>query len=81
MPTSRRSDPNQLENLNCLDSGRGPWKLLVEPEARRVRVRHTRTRSAHTIFYGTRTERTREDAELYGTALCALLNALKEKRC
>jgi hypothetical protein len=46
-----------------------------------VRVRHARTRSTHTIFYGTRTERTREDAEEYATALCAVLNALKAKRC
>jgi hypothetical protein len=70
-----------LERLNCREPGRGAWKVLIEPEARRVRVRHARTRSAHTIFYGTRTQRSREDAEAYATALCAVLNALKEKRC
>ena len=81
MPASRRSEPDTLAALNCLEPGRGSWKVLVEPESRRVRVRHARTRSAHTIFYGTRTERTKEDAETYATALCALLNALKERRC
>ena len=81
MPASRRSEPDALGALNCLEPGRGSWKVLVEPESRRVRVRHARTRSAHTIFYGTRTERTNEDAETYATALCALLNALKERRC
>ena len=82
MPTSRRSDSeDSLEALNCLEPGRGSWKVLIEPESRRVRVRHARTRSAHTIFYGTRTQRTKEDAERYATALCALLNALKERRC
>jgi hypothetical protein len=33
-----------------------------------------------TVYYGTRTERTREDAEEHATALCAVLNALKAKR-
>jgi hypothetical protein len=54
--------------------------VLVEPEERRVRIRHSRTRSAYTVFYGTRTQRTREDAERQATALCAVLNALKAKR-
>jgi hypothetical protein len=46
-----------------------------------VQVVHQRTGSKHTIYYGTRTERTREEADTYATALCAVLNALKAKRC
>lgn len=80
MSTSQRSEP-ELDRLDCSAPGRGAWKVLVEPESRRVRVRHNRTASAYTIFYGTRTERTRDDAETYATAMCAVLNALKAKRC
>jgi hypothetical protein len=32
------------------------------------------------VYYGTRTERTQEDAEIQAMALCAVLNALKAKR-
>lgn len=32
------------------------------------------------VYYGTRTERTLEDAEQQATALCAVLNALRAKR-
>jgi hypothetical protein len=70
-----------LDRLDCSTPGRGPWSVLVEPERRRVRVVRRRSKSAYTIFYGTRTERTLEDAEQYATALCAVLNALKAKRC
>ena len=54
--------------------------MLARPEERCYQVRHLRTRSTHTIFYGTRTERHREVAEEHATALCAVLNALGAKR-
>ena len=75
------SSLQDLQRVDCTMSGRGQWRVLLEPEQRRVRVRHQRTRSACTIFYGTRTQRTREDAERHATAICAVLNALKAKRC
>ncbi len=55
--------------------------MLVEPEKRRVRIRNSRSKSVYVVYYGTRTERTLEDAERHATALCATLNALRAKRC
>jgi hypothetical protein len=76
-PAARTTD---LRRVDCTEPGRGPWRVIGRPERRCYQVRHQRTASKHTIYYGTRTERTREDAEEYAIALCALLNALKEKR-
>jgi hypothetical protein len=73
--------PVDLRRVDCSSTGRGPWTLVVEPERRRVRVVRRRSKATYTVFYGTRTERTLEDAERYATALCAVLNALKAKRC
>ena len=54
--------------------------MIARPERRCYVVKHLRTRSKQVVFYGTRTERTREAAEEQATALCAVLNALKAKR-
>jgi hypothetical protein len=81
MPTSTSSPASpSLRRVDCTQPGRGPWRLLARPERRCYQVRHQRTRSLHTIYYGTRTERTREAAEEQATAMCAVLNALKAKR-
>ena len=69
-----------LRRVNCTEPGRGPWHVLARPERRCYLVQHRRTKSRHTVFYGTRTERTGEEAESHATALCAVLNALKAKR-
>jgi hypothetical protein len=69
-----------LKRVDCTDVGRGAWRLVPLPERRCFLVRHQRTGSKHTVFYGTRTERTVEDAAEQATALCAVLNALKAKR-
>jgi hypothetical protein len=47
---------------------------------RSVNIRHNRSGYVHRVYYGTRTKRTQEDAEVQATAMCALLNALKAKR-
>jgi len=47
---------------------------------RSINVRHSKSRYIHRVYYGTRTERTQEDAEAQAMALCAVLNALKAKR-
>jgi hypothetical protein len=73
-------DTQSLRRVDCTEPGRGPWKILPRPEERSYQVQHRRTRSTLTIYYGTRTERTREDAEEQATAVCAVLNALKAKR-
>lgn len=81
MPTrTPRITLDELTKVDCSEPGRGAWHLLPRPERRCFEVRHQRTGSKHTIFYGTRTERTLEDAEVHATALCALLNVLKAKR-
>lgn len=69
-----------LDRVNCTEIGRGSWRLIPKPENRCFQVRHQRTGSKHTVYYGTRTERKLEDAEAHATALCAVLNALKAKR-
>jgi hypothetical protein len=81
MSTVKRGVSLDLRRVNCAEPGKGAWRLLIEPERRRVRVRHSWTKSTYTVFYGTRTQRTREDAEVLATALCATLNALKTRRC
>ena len=81
MSPTAAAAPTNLRRLDCSTAGKGPWKIVVEPKRRRVRVVRRGNTSTYTIFYGTRTERTVEDAEQYATAMCAVLNALKAKRC
>lgn len=69
-----------LRRVDCTAPGRGAWRVLARPERRSFVVEHRRTKSHLIVYYGTRTERTREDAEEQATALCAVLNALKAKR-
>jgi len=73
------ADPS-LRRVDCTTPGKGPWRVIPRPERRCYIVEHRRTKSRHVIYYGTRTERTIEDAEVHSTALCAVLNALKAKR-
>ena len=73
------ADPS-LCRVDCTAPGRGAWKVTARPERRCYVVEHRRTRSKQVIYYGTRTQRTAEDAEVHATALCAVLNALKAKR-
>lgn len=47
---------------------------------RAILVKNTRSGFAHKVYFGTRTERTQEGAEIQATALCAVLNVLKAKR-
>jgi hypothetical protein len=47
---------------------------------RSINLQHRTSAYIHRIYYGTRTERTQEDAEIQATAMAALLNALKAKR-
>ncbi len=80
MPPRPSPAPVSLERVDCTAPGRGAWHVSAHPERRCYVVEHRRTASKHVVFYGTRTERTREDAEAHATALCAVLNALKAKR-
>ena len=69
-----------LRRLDCSTPGRGPWRVVPDIRNRSINVRHARSRFIHRVYYGTRTERTQEQAETQATALCAVLNALKAKR-
>jgi hypothetical protein len=69
-----------LRRLNCTDPGRGPWRLALDVANRSVNLQHRRNRYIHRVYYGTRTQRTQEDAMIQATALCAVLNAVKAKR-
>lgn len=69
-----------LRRLDCTAPGRGPWRLVPDPSNRAVNVQHRRTRFIHRVYYGTRTERTQDEAMVHATALCAVLNALRAKR-
>ena len=69
-----------LRCVDCTTTGSGAWRLLARPERRCFVVEHRRTKSKQVIYYGTRTERTVDDAERHATAICAVLNALKAKR-
>ena len=69
-----------LRRFDCTAPGRGPWKVIPDLKNRAVIVRHSKSRFAHKVYYGTRTQRTEEDAQIQATAICALLNALKSKR-
>lgn len=73
--------PNtDLRRFDLTDPGRGPWKTDIDIANRAVNARNTKTRFIHPVYYGTRTNRTIEDAETQATALCAVLNFLKAKR-
>lgn len=80
MATRLATRTSALRRVDCTAPGRGAWRVIARPERRCYQVRHQRSASKHTIYYGTRTERTRETAEEYAIALCAVLNVLKEKR-
>ncbi|HEV7992517.1 MAG TPA: hypothetical protein VGP25_11875 [Gemmatimonadaceae bacterium] len=82
MPVSaRKSSPDRsLRRVDCTAPGRGAWRVTAHPERRCFVVDHRRTKSKQVIYYGTRTQRTVEDAETHATALCAVLNALNAKR-
>ena len=54
--------------------------MVPDIRNRSINIRHVRSRFIHRVYYGTRTERTQEEAETQATALCAVLNALKSKR-
>ena len=69
-----------LRRLNCTDPGRGPWSLRLDVANRAINIQHKRSKFIHRVYYGTRTERTEEDAMIQATALCAVLNAVKAKR-
>ncbi len=69
-----------LSCLDCTDPGRGPWQMVPDLANRSIKVRHKRSGYVHRVYYGTRTDRTQEDAEQQAVALCAILNALKAKR-
>jgi hypothetical protein len=69
-----------LKRLDVTDPGKGPWKMVPDLANRAVLVKNSRSGYSHKVYYGTRTKRTLEDAEVQATALCAILNALKAKR-
>jgi hypothetical protein len=72
--------PVELRRLDCTNPGRGPWKVVPDIRNRSINVRHQRSRYIHRVYYGTRTDRTQEEAEAQAVALCAILNLLKAKR-
>jgi hypothetical protein len=72
--------PASLNRLNCTVAGKGPWLVVPDLARRSINVLHRRSKYVHRVYYGTRTERTQEDAETQAVALCAILNALKAKR-
>jgi hypothetical protein len=72
--------PVELRRLDCTNPGRGPWKVVPDIRNRSINVRHQRSRYIHRVYYGTRTNRTQEEAEAQAVALCAILNLLKAKR-
>jgi len=54
--------------------------LRLDVANRAINIQHKRSKFIHRVYYGTRTERTEEDAMIQATALCAVLNAVKAKR-
>ncbi len=72
--------PVALHRLDCTVIGRGPWQIVSDLAHRSINVQHRRSKYVHRVYYGTRTERSEEDAERQAIALCAVLNALKAKR-
>ena len=72
--------PVDLRRVDCTSPGRGPWRVVPDIPNRSINVRHQKSRYIHKVYYGTRTDRTQEDAEVQAMALCAILNLLKAKR-
>ena len=72
--------PIDLRRLDCTNPGRGPWRVVPDLGNRSINLQHRTSSYIHRIYYGTRTERTQEDAEIQAVAMAALLNALKAKR-
>ena len=72
--------PAELSRLDCTDPGRGPWRVMPDLANRSINIKHRKSGYLHRVYYGTRTERTQEDAETQAVALCAVLNLLKSKR-
>lgn len=66
--------------VDCTTPGGGSWRVIARPQRRCYLVEHRRSKTKQIVFYETRTERTREQAEEQATAICAVLNALKAKR-
>ena len=58
----------ELSRLDVTNPGRGPWKVVPDVRSRSINVRHQRSRFIHRVYYGTRTERTQEEAEIQATA-------------
>jgi hypothetical protein len=69
-----------LSQLDCTNPGKGPWQVVDDVTNRSVNLRHRTTRFVHRVYYGTRTQRTQDQATQQATALAALLNVLKAKR-
>src|SRR4051812_10153038 len=69
-----------LRRVDHTAAGRGAWRVIACPKRRSYVVEHRPNRSRLIVYYGTRTERSCEDAEEQATALCAAVNALKVKR-
>ncbi len=69
-----------LRRLDVTNPGRGPWKVVPDLSNRAILVKNGRSGYGHKVYYGTRTKRTQEDAEVQAVAMCAILNALKAKR-
>jgi hypothetical protein len=72
--------PVVLSRLDCTAPGKGAWHVVPDLANRSVNVRNRRSKFIHRVYYGTRTERTLDDAERQAVALCAVLNTLKAKR-
>ena len=75
-----KTNVSDLRRVNCTVPGTGPWIVEVDTPNRAVNVRHRRSGFLHRVYYGTRTKRVLEDAEIHATALCAVLNALRAKK-
>lgn len=69
-----------LRRLDVTNAGRGPWKVVPDLSNRAILVKNGRSGYSHKVYYGTRTKRKLEDAEVQAVAMCAILNALKAKR-
>ena len=69
-----------LRRVDCTNPGKGPWKVAQDVSNRAVLVKNSKSGFSHKVYYGTRTKRTQDDAEMQATAMCAILNLLKAKR-
>ena len=55
--------PLDLRRLDCTAPGRGPWQVVPDIANRSINLRHRKSRYIHRVYYGTRTDRTQEDAK------------------